>query len=457
MTTSKNTFELYEHQKIALSFLRTNDNFALFMDPGTGKTLPTLVHVLELLKSGEADNALIVAPKSALGAWVRDMEKFPKDDVEKLSRCATLINYDRVWRGSFQERQFDIIVLDEAHCIKNRTSNRSKALLKMSCEARYRYILTGTPISNGQLENIWSLYCFLDPYKKRGRVYSDIFRRHLMEHAAGSYRGSYYEFQDRYCLLDRYHKPAGYVNVRELQDLIAEHCYRVTKEECLDLPEKLPDEIVSVSMTEKVRYKKMMKESALLEFEMLAENPLTRMLRLRQMCSGFLQDESGTIELKCEKPQILQELIEGYPEEKKLVIFAEFKHSIKAISALLEKMKVRYLVLDGGQKDKMIWRRFQHDADIRVIVCQYQTANAGIDLYASDTIIYYEPTIRSTVLEQSRDRIHRRGQKQVCSYIHLLTAGTIEEDIYKTVAAYSDFSEKLFTEYMDRYRRSYAK
>jgi SNF2 family DNA or RNA helicase len=118
-------------------------------------------------------------------------------------------------------------------------------------------------------------------------------------------------------------------------------------------------------------------------------------------------------------------------------------------------MKIKYVVLDGEQKDKTIWRKFQVDKRIRVIVCQYQTANAGIDLFASDTIIYYEPTLRSNILEQSRDRIHRSGQKEKCSYIHLLTRGTVEVDIYRALAGYSDFSEALFTRYMNGYRRSY--
>ena len=115
------------------------------------------------------------------------------------------------------------------------------------------------------------------------------------------------------------------------------------------------------------------------------------------------------------------------------------------------------MTLDGDQKDKTIWRKFQADKRIRVIVCQYQTASAGIDLFASDTMIFYEPTLRSQILEQARDRIHRSGQANKCSYIHLLTRGTVEVDIYRALAGYSDFSEKLFTTYIESYRRTYNK
>lgn len=372
----------------------------------------------------------------------------------------TLVNYDKIWRGgdkSPYNRQYDVIVLDEAHAIKNRTSRRSSFLLKLATRAKYRYILTGTPISNGQLENIYSLYCFLDPYLDRGRVYSRIFQEHLSRVGKGTYKGTYYEFQDRYCILNQYHKPTSYINVRELQELINEYSYRVKKVDCLDLPEKLPDELVYVDLAEKALYKKLHDDSAILEYEILAENPLSRLVKLRQLVSGHIKLESGTvISTKCEKIPILRELIEGYDDEKKLVIFAEFKYSIAQVGALLDEMGIKYVTLDGDQKDKTVWRKFQADERIRVIVCQYQTAAAGIDLFASDTIIYYEPTLRSNLLEQSRDRIHRSGQVNKCSYIHLITRGTVEVNIYRALAGYSDFSEKLFTEYMASYRRSYS-
>lgn len=451
---------LYRHQEIALSYMRSNNYFALYMEMGTGKTLVSLVRILDLIRSGEISTALVVAPKSALGAWERDIEKFNDLDRDLLREVITLVNYDKVWRGgdkSPYNREYGCIVLDEGHNIKNRTSRRADFLLKLATKSKYRYLLTGTPVSNGQLENVWSLYCFLDPYILRGRVYSRIFKEHFERVASGEYKGSYYEFLDRYCLLNQYHKPESYINVRELQNLINEYSYRVKKADCLDLPEKLPDEIVTVDLKEKSLYKRLATESAILEHDVLAENPLSRLVKLRQLCSGHIKTEDKLIEVKQEKIEVLQELIESYPEDKKLVIFAEFRYSISLICDFLKKTHVRYIRLDGDQKDKTIWRRFQSDRDVRVIVCQYQTAATGIDLYASDTIIYFEPTLRSNLLEQSRDRIHRSGQKNKCSYIHILTRGTVEVSIYKALAGYSDFSEKLFTEYMRSYRRTYSK
>ena len=100
--------------------------------------------------------------------------------------------------------------------------------------------------------------------------------------------------------------------------------------------------------------------------------------------------------------------------------------------------------------------QFQSDESIRVITCQYQSGAQGIDLFAADTIIYYEPTLSSTILEQSRDRIHRMGQTQKCSYIHFITKNSVEENIYKALAKYEDFSERLFEFYIKEYIRSYS-
>lgn len=437
----------YDHQIVALAYLTLNDHFALFMEQGTGKTLPTLMHILNLLKSGEVVDALIIAPKSTVGAWERDIEVFNTKDQETLNNAVTVINYDKVWRTQKGINKFDkewgVIVLDESHFIKNRTSKRSAFILKLGLKSKYRYILTGTPIGNGQLENIWSQYTFLAPYEHRKRVHSEIFE------------GSYYDFLNKYATLNKYYAPSSYKKVNELQDIIAEHSYRVTKEECLDLPEKLPDELIKVDLKAKKQYKEMAQSSTILEHEILAENPLSRMLKLRQLASGYITDNDGNIvEYGTEKISMLDELIESIG--KKVVIFCEFKYSIKKVSELLSKRKVKYVILDGDQQDKTIWRKFQSDESIQAIIVQYQSGSAGIDLFASDTIIYYEPTLRSTTLEQSRDRIHRSGQTSKCSYLHLITTGTVEVAIYRSLKGFGDFSEKMFIEYMDSYTKGWT-
>ena len=452
------TIKLYAHQEIALSYTRVQNGFALFMEQGTGKTLPSLFRILDLIKSKEVKTVLVVGPKSALGAWERDIELFNATDSKLLQKHITLINYDKVWRGKTYDNTYDCIILDEAHSIKNRASKRSKFLLKLASRAKYKYILTGTPISNGHLEDIWSQFCFLDCYMERGNVYSNIFKEKMDEYEPGvKHRGSYSEFIKRYAILNKYFRPSSYIHVNELQEIIDEYSFRVKKIECQDLPDKLPDEVVKIDLKAKDKYKRMATKSALIEYDLLAENALSRQIKLRQLASGFVTlEDKSIVEVPCEKLNILQEILESFPSEKKLVIFAQFTYSIHKIGELLNKLKIKHVTLNGEQRDKKIWRKFQDDDSIKIIVCQYETASAGIDLFASDTIIYYEPTIRTISLEQSRDRIHRTGQTQKCSYIHLLTKGTIEISIYNALAKYADFTEELFNEYIESYRREYG-
>ena len=133
--------KLYRHQEIALSYMRSSNYFALFMEQGTGKTIPSLCRILDLLRSGAIEDALVVAPKSALGAWERDIELFNDLDREILKGGITLINYDKVWRGDKKSpyyKKWGCIILDEAHAIKNRTSRRSKFLLHIATMSDYR-------------------------------------------------------------------------------------------------------------------------------------------------------------------------------------------------------------------------------------------------------------------------------------------------------------------------------
>lgn len=439
--------ELYRHQKVELAHLRLNDSFAIFAEQGTGKTLPILFRLLELIKGGKITKALIVCPKAVMGSWERDIEKFDPDDAWLLRNFVHVINYDKIWRKSgewHRKEPWGAIVLDESHKIKNHARKRSACLLEMSLKAHYRYILTGTPISNGQLENIWSQFAFLEPKQGKRSVESVIFG------------GTYYDWLNRYALLNKFHKPYRYRYVDELQEIIAEHSYRVLKSECLDLPDKLPDEIYNIYLPKETakQYRELHEESVIEDLEVLAKNPLARMTKLRQLCSGKIALKNEVVEAAHEKITTLEDFLDGW--SKKLVIFCEFSASIDDVSELLEKLKIEHVVLDGRTKDKTVWKRFQTEEEIRVIVCQYQSANAGIDLYAADTMLFYEPTLSSNVLEQAKDRIHRIGQHRPCSYIHFLTVGTIEKVIYRTLQKYGDFSIKLFEQYMEEYQKGWS-
>lgn len=409
--------QFYEHQRREIEMLSNHHYFALFAEQGTGKTLPTLQHILTLLVTGRITTALIICPKSVMGSWERDIAKFPRLHRNLLHRAVTVINYDLIWRRPEYLRPWGCVVLDESHFIKHRTTRRSKFILKLGCLAEYRYILTGTPVGNSHWEELWSQFNFLEP----------------------SIFGKYSEFEKRYCILDQYYKPYRYVNVDEIRERIAPYVFSVRKRECLDLPDKLPPERYTLELQEKKLYKEMLK-NYIEELDIEAKNPLARLTKLRQMCSGFIPDADGKLHpLKCEKQSALSDFLDNW--EAKLVIFAEYKESIRAVCAALRKQKLTYLTLDGEQRDKTIWRQFQSDPAVRVIVCQYRSAAQGIDLFAASTILFYEPTLSSQIFEQACDRIHRVGQSEKCAYILFETKGTIECKMWDALARHHDFDE----------------
>lgn len=412
--------KLFKHQKVMLDLLTRYDQFALFAEAGCGKTIPILYHITNLLMGKEIEDCLIVCPASVRGSWRRDIEKL-SGLRRPYTKNITVVSYDLVWRREEYEKDWDCIVLDESHCIASRSSKRTKFLQRLKNRSKYRYILTGTPMHNGHYEDYWSQMEFLIP----------------------GYLGTYNEFCAHHTVQRQL--PGTYVriivkyrNVQELLDKIGQKAYYIDKKSCLDLPEKLPPVVIDCELQEKLKYKQALK-SFIQEYDMNIGNPMSIIVKLRQLCSGFVIDDYGdTHELKCEKIKMLDELIDSI--SGKIVIFAEFTYSLEQIHKLLDKKKITYLTLDGRQSNKSIWREFQSNEDIRIIVCQYRSANAGIDLYEASNMIFYEPTQSSTVVDQAMARIHRNGQTRNCSYYWLLTEKSVEHDIYDRVVNGIDFN-----------------
>lgn len=441
---------LYPHQEVALAYLRANDGFALFMEQGTGKTFPILFRLAELAQSKKIKSALIVAPKAVCASWEAKVKMLSIEQQKALSSISLLIRqYDIVWRRSdISTGTFDAVVFDESHFIKSPSAKRTKACIAISSRAKYRYILTGTPTSNGAICNIWSQFAAIDPIVVTGKNH----QTYIYPNCLGG--DSYFNWIKRVAYLDPWHKPYKYKNVDELQEIIGNHSYRITKEDCLDLPEKLPDEIFTcelASMTKRP-YRDMARKSAIVELDTVATNPLTRAVRLRQMCSGYIVTDEGKLKTyDCSKKTILKDYLKDF--EGKFVIFCEFTHSIDTVSSILHEINIAHVILDGRQKDKGIWKQFQSDQKIQGIICQYMTGSAGIDLFSANTVIFFEPTLRSDLNEQAKDRIHRPGQNRACSYIYLITPNTIEEAIYQSLKNYEDFGAALFTKYINEYTK----
>lgn len=451
-------YTLYDHQKRILELFTEHDRFLLLAEVGTGKTLPTLVHLSNLFLGGEASSALLVAPLSGLDAWYRDIKKLSPERQRLIWRNTTFINYDKLSRKNsrYQKecwKKWDVVILDEGHAISNPTSNRTRYFvgkgiaLGLASKAKYRYLLTGTLITNGRLEDLWGALRFI--LDDAWYSWADFKHRYLVTKRLPN---SYAEMV------------IGYRHRAELLDIVAQHSYRVLKSECLDLPEEMPDDIITVPWATKKNAEPFDKttealymdalESYVEALDMVMDNPLTRLLRMRQIATGHVKESDtrdatgklckGAVHmLNQNKTHYAMELIENNLP-RKTVVFYQFTATCHALETALKRAKINYVTLNGEQKDKGIWVKFQEDPDIKVIVVQYQSGSSAIDLYAASYTIYMEPTDSSYIMEQSRARTHRNGQKQACNYVFLLTENSVEFDMYKRLQNYQDFNETVY-------------
>jgi len=452
-------YVLYDHQKRMLELLTEHDRFLLLPEQGTGKTLPTLVHISNLLLAGEAERVLIVAPLSGLGAWRRDMAKFPRERRDALTRAITYINYDRLSRkGSKWQKDmwqaWSVVVLDESHAIKKPTANRTQyfigkgAALGLVSKAKYVYLLTGTLFTNSHLEDTWApLRAVLGD---KWPAWADFKRQYLV---TKNLPGSYAEII------------VGYRHRAELLAILAQYSYRILKKDCLDLPKVQDDEIIMVPFADTKNAEPFGKttrelyddalQSYVEALDMVMDNPLTRMLRLRQIAAGHVS-ESGTMDesghkvkgerylLKSLKTQYAVELIEANLPKKTVVAY-QFTATCDALEKALKAKGIKYYTLNGAQTDKNIWQKFQADST-PVFIGQYQSAARAIDLFASSYTIFMEPSDSSEIVEQYRARTDRNGQTESCEYVWLLTEGSIEVDMYHKLQGHEDFSEKAYRE-----------
>lgn len=419
---------LFPHQETLMETLAENDQFAIFWSMRVMKTLPTLLHMTNLIMQGKAESALVVAPKSALGAWKRDINKTTgkrRLACDKIS----LINYEKVWRDKQYDKDFDIVVLDESHKIAHRTSKQSKFCMKYAKRSKYRYILSGTPLGQGRLEDLYAQMEFLMP----------------------GFFGKYSNFESRYCVIKQLPGTfvriiIGYRNKEELVERIKPYSSSLTLDDIADMPVDPPDNIVYCGRSN-TWIQRDVKNGYVPEYDMIIDNPAVKLAKLRQVASGFIIDPKGeTHSISKDKRFYFGELLDEIGDEK-VVIFCDFKQSVRDCVTELLKRQISYVVLDGDQPDKEIWRWFQEHEHVKAIVCQYQTANAGIDLYTARHMVFYEPSLSTTMIEQARARIKTAVNPRPCLYHWLIAKDSVELKILRQLEKHKDFTVDCLAEW----------
>lgn len=444
----------------ALDAKTPGGGFGELFEMGCGKTLTTIAVAGALYNLGKIDRVLVVAPTSVCSVWPHDLNQFATfpwearvllgDKKKRLKALNELenwpfkalriavINYESTHRDGIFEAlaayKPDLIVCDESQRIKNPSAAQSKALHKLGDATPFRMILSGTPVQNNAVD-LYSQYRFLDP---------------------AVYGANFYAFKKRYCIMGGYgqHQIVGYRNMDELVEKEHSVAYRVTKEECLDLPQQtFINRYVQFTDAEQAIYEQLRK-SSFLELEtgenVTATTILTMYLRLMQLTGGFLTADESTRpkQVNTAKLDALADIVDDYVVDagKKLVIFARFRAEIAAIENLLRLRKIQYGSIYGDvpmeERGKIV-EDFQTNPDTKVFVAQIQTAGLGITLHAASTAVFYSYDYNYANYAQALARIHRIGQRLPVTYIHLVVDGSIDEKILAALENKEDMAKTV--------------
>jgi len=448
----------YKHQLKALELSWEKSYFAYFMEMGTGKSKVLLDNIAMLYDQGKIDGALIIAPKGVIGTWYNQeipthlpghienetvmwQSNITKGQSRKLGTLfktgeelhLLIMNVEAFstqkgvdFAAKFLNCHNCLMAVDESTTIKNPDAKRTKNICKLAPSAKYKRILTGSPVTKSPLD-LYKQCDFLEP--------------ELLGHT------SYYTFRTRYAVMKTANFGGrsvqivvGYRHLDELAEKLKVFSYRVLKDDCLDLPPKtFMKRIVKLTPAQEKVYKQM-KHLALAEMEgkqMTTATVLTQLMRLHQITCGHFTADDGVI--KDINNNRLDELLNVLDEvEGKAVIWAHYQHDVERIIERIRKeygfdSAVDYYGLTPTSERQQNIEKFQNDDKCRFFVGTTQTGGYGITLTAASTMIYYSNGYDLEKRQQSEARIDRIGQKFPMTYIDIMAEDTVDERIVKAL------------------------
>lgn len=319
----------------------------------------------------------------------------------------------------------DLIVIDESHRIKSPSSNTSRAIARLTDVCRRRVILTGTVMPHSPLD-VFGQWRFLEPYAfgSKGR------------------QATLGAFRDRFAQLGGWmgKEVVGFKNLDEMQDIMARNAVVARKEDALDLPATTDVTVpVVLSAAEARSYAEMKKSLAsMLDSGVFASAPnrLTQMMRLRQITSGFIIDDTGELTVLGQtKARIVKSIVhDTLAGEQRLVVFAHFRHEIALLVEALSAKGTTILSVTGETPSKertAIRRRFGSDDPARIVlVAQMRTMSLAVnELVTANHAIYASLSLDRADYIQSRDRLNRQGQTRPVTFWHALAPKSVDEVI----------------------------
>ena len=449
----------YAHQLKALELSWDKKAYAYFMEMGTGKSKVLIDNVAMLYDKGKINGVLIVAPKGVYKNWYSsEIPTHLPDHIEKVSVLwqANITkqqqqNLDTLFKTGtdlhilcmnvealstkkgvdfaykFINSHDTMMAIDESTTIKNPEAKRTKSIVQLGVNAKYKRILTGSPVTKSPLD-LYSQCSFLN--------------ENLLDHA------SYYSFRNRYAIMidrnfggRRVQIVGSYQRLEELESKLKAFSYRVQKADCLDLPKKIfINRTVDLTPEQKSAYATM-KSAALAQLKgkmATAPHVLTQLMRLHQITCGHLKSDDG--EITNFKHNRIEELIDVIDEmEGKVIIWANYVHDIEQITKELQKeygegCVVQYYGKVSSEDRQTAIKKFQDPkSNVKYFIGNTQTGGYGITLTAASNVIYYSNSYDLEKRLQSEDRAHRIGQHKPVTYVDLIAEKTVDEKIIKAL------------------------
>lgn len=402
-------FVLYEHQKSAIRKCIQNKRFALYHEQGLGKTISAILAADYVLsKADKNKHAIIVCPAFLQSNWQREIEKW-----SKFESCYRIFSYDTFWRLPTKVQLTRILIIDEAHYIKNRRAKRTEAVVDAANWAERVILLTGTPIGNRNILDLYTHLCCLDPTNR----YTDHieFRRKFM-------RLKTYKFQ----------KDESQ-NEAEFLEILSQFSERKLKSECLDLPDKIYHEFsckgTRVHAGLHVSHKMQAQDG--FDFDVVDKS------------TGELVER---IKSSTEKVYILRDLFDNIPFENQIVVYVSFRKSIEYIQKITwnsYESKAFHGDLTSQQKEKVL-TDFKENK-FRILIATMQSMNVGVTLTNCSEVIYYSRTFSCTERAQSEDRFHRIGQRNVVNYYDIIADGVDRKafEMLKQNKSYDEIKKEI--------------
>lgn len=466
----KPTVEYYPHQVDGVRELARMNSFLLADEMGLGKSLQALTVAAVDFQMGYASRVLVVAPASLKGNWMEEMVEHtqfrgvvldgpPKkreaiiEDFIQSDNHVLIVNYEQVipHLDQLNSIEFDIIIYDEAHYLKNPKAKRTKA--SQGLRAKRHFLLTGSPML-GHVDDLWSLLYRIDPSMEK-----------------------YWHFRNRYCVFGGYKDKqiVGVKNRDELYGRLQRVMVRRLKEDVLDLPEKQYVTIkLDLSPLQRRIYDDIKEEMRLNAPDptsatpMEIENALTKFLRLKQVCGtpAALEFEEG--ENYPDQSSKLDRAVEMVDEivnelEEHVVIFTQFRAVQRLMTERLEKQNIKCFQLHGGipAEDRVpevtAWKKSEPSA----MVAMLQVAGVGLNMTAARKAIFLDKLFVPKLNEQAEDRIHRIGASdtQPVQIYQLVMRKTIEQrveailrtkkQLFDDVVETDSFKKKLYAALME--------